>query len=107
MRSLLPALCLVVLAANAAETDHTLRGYSSESSATEVSWEQKFRAIPERDRIREDMRRLSARPHHVGSPYDKDNADWLLAQLKSFGLDAQIEEFSSLFPTPKSRVLEL
>jgi hypothetical protein len=29
------------------------------------------------------MQRLSARPHHVGSPYDKDNAEWLLAQLKS------------------------
>ena len=52
-------------------------------------------------------RRLSARPHHVGSPYDKDNAEWLLAQLKSYGLDAQIEQFSALFPTPKSRKLEL
>ena len=53
------------------------------------------------------MRRLSARPHHVGSPYDKDNAEWLLAQLKSYGLDAKIEQFEALFPTPKSRKLEL
>jgi N-acetylated-alpha-linked acidic dipeptidase len=53
------------------------------------------------------MRRLSARPHHVGSPYDKDNAEWLLAQLQSYGLDAKIETFSALFPTPKSRKLEL
>ena len=53
------------------------------------------------------MQRLSARPHHVGSPYDKDNAEWLLAQLKSYGLDAQIEMFDTLFPTPKSRKLEL
>jgi N-acetylated-alpha-linked acidic dipeptidase len=43
----------------------------------------------------------------VGSPYDKDNAEWLLAQLKSYGLDAKIEEFEALFPTPKSRKLEL
>jgi N-acetylated-alpha-linked acidic dipeptidase len=107
MRSLFAAFCLVTLIANAAQTDRTLRGYSAETSATEVGWEQKFRAVPERDRIREDMRRLSARPHHLGSAYDKDNAEWLLAQLKSFGLDAQIEQFSSLFPTPKSRVLEL
>jgi N-acetylated-alpha-linked acidic dipeptidase len=107
MRSLLVALCAFALAANAAETDHTLRGYTAETSATEVQWEQKFRSMPDRDRIRENMRRLSARPHHVGSPYDKDNAEWLLAQLKSFGLDANIEQFSSLFPTPKSRLLEL
>lgn len=53
------------------------------------------------------MRRLSARPHHVGSPYDKDNAEWLLAQLKSYGLDAKIETFDVLFPTPKERSLEL
>ena len=53
------------------------------------------------------MQRLSARPHHVGSPYDKDNAEWLLAQLKSYGLDAQIETFTTLFPTPKLRSLEL
>ena len=50
---------------------------------------------------------MSARPHHVGSPYDKDNAEWLLAQLKSYGLDAKIEQFEALFPTPKSRKLEL
>ena len=53
------------------------------------------------------MRRLSARPHHVGSPYDKDNAEWMLAQFKEWGWDAQIETFDVLFPTPKERVLEL
>jgi N-acetylated-alpha-linked acidic dipeptidase len=87
--------------------DTPLRGYTAAHSTAELQWEQKFRAIPEPDRIRENMRRLSARPHHVGSPYDHDNAEWLLAQLKSYGLDAQIETFSTLFPTPKSRKLEL
>ena len=49
------------------------------------------------------MQRLSARPHHVGSPYDKDNAEWMLAQFKEWGWDAQIETFDVLFPTPKER----
>jgi N-acetylated-alpha-linked acidic dipeptidase len=84
-----------------------LRGYTPEHSATEVQWEQKFRAMPDQAKLRENLKRLSARPHHVGSPYDKDNAEWLLAQLKSYGLDAKIEEFEALFPTPKSRKLEL
>jgi N-acetylated-alpha-linked acidic dipeptidase len=53
------------------------------------------------------MERLSARPHHVGSAYDKDNAEWILARFKEWGWDAQIETFSVLFPTPKERVLEL
>lgn len=39
------------------------------------------------------MQRLSARPHHVGSPYAKDNADWLLARFKEWGWDARIEQY--------------
>ena len=77
------------------------------AAASEIQWEKKFRAIPQQDRLRENMRRLSARPHHVGSPYDKDNAEWILAQLKSWGLDAKIEVFDTLFPTPLERSLEL
>ena len=46
---------------------------------------------------------VGARPHHVGSPYDKDNAEWMLAKLKEWGLDAHIENFDVLFPTPKER----
>jgi N-acetylated-alpha-linked acidic dipeptidase len=84
-----------------------LRGYTPEHAAAEVQWEQKFREMPDPARVRETMRRMSARPHHVGSPYDKDNAEWLVAQLKSYGLDAKIEQFDALFPTPKSRRLEL
>jgi N-acetylated-alpha-linked acidic dipeptidase len=72
-----------------------------------MSWDAKFRDLPQASNIRASMERMSARPHHVGSPYDKDNAEWLLARFKEFGWDAQIETFSVLFPTPKERVLEL
>ncbi len=107
MRSYALFVCLVSMLAHAEATDKPLTGYRADHSAVEVKWETEFRAIPEPDRIRETMRRLSARPHHVGSAYDKDNADWLLAQLKAFGLDAEIETFSALFPTPLERHLEL
>jgi N-acetylated-alpha-linked acidic dipeptidase len=73
----------------------------------ERDWETKFREIPSPDRIRESVRRLSARPHHVGSPYDKENAEWILARFREFGWDARIETFEVLFPTPRERVLEL
>jgi N-acetylated-alpha-linked acidic dipeptidase len=72
-----------------------------------ASWDAKFRDLPQPANIRASMERLSARPHHVGSPYDKDNAEWILARFKEWGWDAQIETFSVLFPTPKERVLEL
>jgi N-acetylated-alpha-linked acidic dipeptidase len=87
--------------------DVPLYGYSAESSRAERQWEEKMRAIPDPKNLRAYMERLSARPHNVGSPYDKDNAEWLLSKFKEFGLDAQIESFSVLYPTPKERLVEL
>ena len=104
MRQSIALLSLFALTANAAEAVSPLRGYTSASSAKEVQWEEKFRQIPDTANLRENMRRLSARPHHVGSPYDKTNAEWILAQLKSYGLDAQIETFDTLFPTPQRAI---
>jgi N-acetylated-alpha-linked acidic dipeptidase len=97
----------LALGAAAPLTDPPLAGYSAEASRIERDWESRLRAIPDPDTLRESMRRLSARPHHVGSAYGRDNAEWLLARFKSWGLDARIEQFDVLFPTPKVRVLEL
>jgi N-acetylated-alpha-linked acidic dipeptidase len=91
----------------ASTDDPPLAGYSTSAAREERGWEEKFRALPSTESLRENMRRLSARPHHLGSPYDKDNADWLLAKLQGWGLDAHIETFEVLFPTPKSRAVEL
>jgi len=87
--------------------ENALVGYSTQSSRSERDWENKFRAIPDPANLRQYMQRMSARPHHVGSPYDKDNAEWILARFKEWGLDAHIETFNVLFPTPKLRVLEM
>src|SRR6185437_15512840 len=77
------------------------------SFAADSSWEEKFRAAPDPHNLREYMQRMSAHPHHVGSPYDKDNAEWLVAKLKGWGLDAKIENFDVLFPTPNQRLVEM
>jgi N-acetylated-alpha-linked acidic dipeptidase len=82
-------------------------GFTPASSRVQRDWENKFRALPDPARMRADMKLLSARPHHVGSPYDKQNAEWLLKQFKDAGWDAHIEQFDVLFPTPKQRVVEL
>jgi N-acetylated-alpha-linked acidic dipeptidase len=104
---LVPFTAAVVLLGLTPATVGDLRGFTAESAKAEREWEAKFRAIPSPDSLRGYMRRLSARPHHVGSPYDKDNAEWILAKFKSFGLEAQIETFDVLFPTPLERAVEL
>ena len=87
--------------------ENTLVGYSPQAGRTEREWEAKLRAIPSPANLRENMRRLSARPHHVGSAYDQENAEWILARFQEWGWDAHIERFDVLFPTPKVRVLEM
>jgi N-acetylated-alpha-linked acidic dipeptidase len=88
-------------------TPSTMLGFSSAGAKTELDLEKRFQAIPDPARMRDNMQLLSARPHHVGSPYDEQNANWILAQYKAWGWDAHIETFDVLFPTPKTRLLEM
>ncbi len=78
-----------------------LLGFTAQSTKDESQWEDRFRALPDPQLMRADMQLLSARPHHLGSPYDHQNAEWILAQYKQWGWDAHIEAFQVLSPTPK------
>jgi N-acetylated-alpha-linked acidic dipeptidase len=71
------------------------------------AWDARYRALPQAASIGEFMRRLSARPHHVGAPYTRDNAEWMLARFKEWGWNARIDRYDVLFPTPKERLLEM
>ena len=71
------------------------------------AWDARFRALPETRNIGEYVRIMSARPHHLGSPYGKQNAEWILARFREWGWDAQIENYDVLFPTPKERLVEM
>lgn len=106
---ILAVLCAALIAIPALTQERVvpIDGFSQDGARSERTWEEKFRVMPSADKMRDSMQRLTARPHHVGSPYDKDNAEWLLAQFKSYGWDANIETFSVLFPTPKERAVEL
>jgi N-acetylated-alpha-linked acidic dipeptidase len=96
-----------VLTGFASADEPPIRGFSPQSAQAERQLETKFRAVPEPDSMREAMRFLSARPHHLGSARDSVNADWLLQRFRSWGWDAHIETFRVLFPTPVERVVEL
>ncbi|MCM3878636.1 MAG: M28 family peptidase, partial [Vicinamibacterales bacterium] len=100
MRSIV--VCVLVLSLAVPALRHSAQGPSPAPPS-----DARFRAIPDAKNIGEYMRRLSARPHHVGSPYDKENAEWILARFQEWGWDAQMETFTVLFPTPKERIVEL
>ena len=105
--SCLLVFCLLSTALVAQIQNKTLMGFDSQTSANEESLEAKFDALLKPENLRERMKHLSARPHHVGSPYDKDNAEFIASQFRAWGFDTNIETFDVLFPTPKTRVLEM
>ena len=82
-------------------------GFFPASVAAEEKVEREFRAVPDPAVARDTMRRLSSAPHNLGSPEGGKNADWILARFREWGLDAHIEAFDVLFPTPKERIVEL
>src|SRR5580704_8438553 len=87
--------------------DDSIRGFDAASQAQEISWEQQARAIPDADRIGEFIKRYSGQPHLAGTPQSKQTAEGILAELREYGLDARIEQFEALLPTPKTRILEM
>jgi N-acetylated-alpha-linked acidic dipeptidase len=101
------ATAILLLSGSTTDDDRPIRGFSDQAARVERQWEAKFQAIPQPDSMRETMRILSAYPHHLGSARDSVNAAWILDRFKSWGLDAHIETFQVLFPTPKERVVEL
>ena len=85
----------------------TISGFTEASAAKELKTEQAFDASLSATRIGETLKDLSAFPHNLGSAGSKAVAEKILARYKSFGLEAQLVTYSVLYPTPKTRVLEL
>ena len=106
VRLLLPLLSAALLVASGDEPA-ALLGFSPARVQAERDWEGKFQAQPEPDSLRSYLRHLSARPHNLGSPYGRANAEWLAARFQSWGWQTSIDSFLVLFPTPKERIVEL
>ncbi len=85
----------------------TLIGIVTMVGAQSSGFDETFRGLIDAKNIGEYMRVMAARPHHLGSPYGRQNAEWILARFKEWGWDAAIESYDVLFPTPEERVVEL
>ena len=108
MRKLLAGGLLGMLAiCNTVTAQKTITGFTEKTSAEQKQLEQKFDALLSAERVGQTIKELSAAPHHVGSVGGKAVADNILAKYKSWGWDAKIETYQVLFPTPKTRVLEM
>ena len=90
-----------------AQATEPIRGFTLEGVVQQRELEARFDALLQRQNLRLWMKQLSARPHHVGSAYGRQNAEFIASQFRSWGFETRMEEFKVLFPTPKTRVLEM
>lgn len=100
-------LCAVLLSPDLSPRTIPLPGYPQKVTTDEAPLEKRFDDMLRAENIREWMKRLAAHPQHLGSPYRKENAEFIRAKFQEWGYDARIETFDVLFPTPKTRVLEM
>ena len=89
------------------DAQKTISGFTRESAETQRAAEEKFDSYLKQTNLDQWMKRLAARPHHLGSAYGKENAEYMRDLFKSWGYDAKIETYKVLFPTPKVRIVEL
>jgi N-acetylated-alpha-linked acidic dipeptidase len=112
-RNAVSVLALVcALAATAAPAappagQEPMLGFSNERATAQRELEARFDSHLKADNLRQWMKRLAARPHHVGSPYGKENAEFMVGLFRSWGYDARLEEFHVLLPTPRVRLVEM
>jgi N-acetylated-alpha-linked acidic dipeptidase len=84
-----------------------LPGFSREGALRQRDIEKRFDAALNKDNLREWMRFIASKPHHVGSPHGKAVAEFIAEKFRSWGYETRIEEYHVLFPTPKLRLLEM
>lgn len=85
----------------------SIMGFTEEGSKAQLQLETDYDKLLKASNLDEWMKYLSAKPHHVGSPYDKEVVDFVATQFKSWGYEVRIEKFNVLFPTPKLRLVEM
>ncbi len=84
-----------------------LIGFTDANAAKQTDWEKAYDAQLTASNLDTWMKFLTSHPHHVGSPQDKANAEYLSNLFRSWGYQTEINTYSVLFPTPKLRLLEL
>ncbi|HET9819482.1 MAG TPA: transferrin receptor-like dimerization domain-containing protein [Rhodanobacteraceae bacterium] len=88
-------------------TGNAMLGFTADGAAQQRNLEKQFDALLSASDMRGWLEQLSSKPNQVGSPHDKANAEFLLAQFKQWGWDAHIETFDVLYPTPTHELVEL
>ena len=101
------AILLLFVLSFTLSAQKTISGFTADEAKKQAELEAKFDAMLKAENLDAWLKKLASRPHALGQPFGKESAVFMRDLLKSWGYDAQIETYKVLFPTPKTRVLEL
>jgi N-acetylated-alpha-linked acidic dipeptidase len=100
-------LVLLAVSGIASGENNNILGFDDQSSAMQREVEALLDGSIDAAEMDEWLRRMSIKPHHVGSPGSKENAEFIAELLESWGYDVEIAEYQILLPTPRVREVEL
>lgn len=112
MRPALPLLaallCVTSLVGHAQDRPSaTIHGFSAARLQAQRSLEQRLDAQVSTANLTAWLKQLAGRPHHAGSPHGKANVEFMAKLLREWGYQVEVTQYDVLFPTPKTRILEL
>lgn len=107
MKKLLLSILIIFAIHVSFSQTKSIAGFSDKHVEKQLNLESSFDKNLSKENIGENIKTLSAKPHAIGSPGSKENAEYILNLYKKWGWDAKIETFHVLFPTPKTRMLEM
>ena len=84
-----------------------IRGFSRTRVEKELLLEQELQNIPDAAHAETNLRHLTSEPHMAGTTASHRVAEWLLAQYRSFGFDAEIVTYTAWLPQPREIKLDL
>ena len=107
LRGCLLLLAISMPASPALAADNSLLGFSSEEAERQHALETEMVKHISTEDLRRWIEHLAAEPHHVGSEYGVQNANFIASLFKEWGYETTIESYEVLVPTPSVRIVEL
>jgi len=91
-KSLITILMIFILQSSIAQTKKLI-GFFEKDIDRELNLEAAFDKNLSKANIGETIKKLSAEPHHLSSPGDKENAEYILSLFNKWGWNAKLKPF--------------
>jgi N-acetylated-alpha-linked acidic dipeptidase len=84
-----------------------ISGFFPANAIKQLDYEKQFDAMISSSNQDTWLKFMTSKPHHVGSAQGKANAEYMASFFRQWGYETELATYHVLFPTPKSRLLEL